>query len=135
MKDSSQKKPVLLSKMLKGFFLKSPFARPDSPEWLFLKLFQNWKDLTKELKDLPFNQPVRLHRGNLFIYVENACTLQEVKFHIEDIRQQIHNYLKAQGITKQKVKKITLTLNPDLLKQKSDIVKHLNRYHLDSKDP
>lgn len=134
LKGSSKKSPVPLSEMLKEFFLKSPFARPGSEEWLFLKLFKNWPKLTKELENLPFSQPVRLHKGNLFIHVENTCTLQEMKFYTEDIKNHIHDYFQKEGIKKQGVKKITLTLNPDLLKQKQYIVKHLSRYNLDFKD-
>ena len=130
----SKKQPVLVSEMLKGFFLKSPFARPGSEEWFFLKAFQAWPEITKELKDLPFNRPVRYRKGHLFISVENACTLQEMKFYTEDIKNHIHNYFHKEGEKKQWVKKITLTINPDLLKQKAHLVKHIKKYQLDHKN-
>lgn len=113
-----------VSDMLKGFFEKSPFARVGSEDWFFLQLWQIWPRLTHSQVSASA-RPVRYRKGHLWIGVENAVQLQEMRFHTEHLTNTINNHF-----NKKWIQKISLRVQAQQIKIKEQTIKELQKYNL-----
>ena len=112
------KEPTPLFDILNTFF-NQHLSKSD--QWFGIKLWQNWPELatTDILKQ---TKPVSYQNGRLILWVANSVELQELSFHIEDLKDKINSHFK-----KQQVKDIHFTLNKDILKKREQSVKLLQK--------
>ena len=102
---------VSLSTTLKSFFSKEYNA-----DHIFtVRLWQAWSQIAK--KNIFKNtKPVSFKNGQLVLWISSAAEMQEIHFHIEELKQNIKEHFKTN-----RVESIHFTFNRDVLlrKQKS----------------
>ncbi len=117
------KQPVPLSDILHTFF-QDRLNKTD--QGIEIKLWQNWSQFaTPEV--LKCAKPVNYQNGRLILWVAHSVELQELSFHLEDLKQAINSYFK-----KNWVKDIYFTVNKDLLNKKENSLKFLQKISKES---
>ena len=116
--DKKTKEPTLLSDTLNTFFTQH---LNKSDQWFGIKLWKHWPELATS-NILKQTKPVSYQKGRLVLWVANSVELQELSFHIEDLKDKINTHFKKQRVTD-----IHFTLNKDILKKREQSAKLLQK--------
>jgi hypothetical protein len=112
------KEPAPLSDILNTFFTQH---LNKSDQWFGIKLWQHWPEMaTSDI--LRQTKPVSFQKGRLVLWVANSVELQELSFHIEELKDKINTHFERHWITD-----IHFTLNKDILKKREQSVKLLQK--------
>lgn len=113
-----QTRPVPLSDILQTFFQN---RLNNTDHGIEIKLWKNWSHFaTTEI--LKCAKPVNYQNGRLILWVAHSVALQELSFHLEDLKQAINSHFK-----KDLIKDIYFTVNKDLLNKKVKTLKFLQK--------
>lgn len=106
---------VSLSSSLKEFFSEGHFKHSDHV--FALRLWHYWPKLVRNnlFKDC---RPVSLQQGRLTLWISSAAEMQEIRFHTEELKQQINEYFKTDL-----VHTIYFTFNHNILSRREQTVR------------
>ena len=118
MNNKETKEPILLSDILNNFF-KEQLGKSD--QWFAIELWRHWSQFTTQAI-LQQTKPVSYQKGRLVLWVANSVELQELSFHIEELKEKINTHFKKEWI-----RDIHFTLNKDILRKREQSMKFFQK--------
>ena len=107
-----------LSDILNHFFKEQ---LGESDQWFAIELWRHWPRLTTQAI-LQQTKPVSYQKGRLVLWVANSVELQELSFHIEELKEKINTHFKKEWI-----RDIHFTLNKDILRKREQSMKFFQK--------